>query len=275
MPNAQVEPHDRVASEGFMLIALRIFRVIVGLVGIWQAVGLLPILTNWLPHLQSTTENMWAIAFVKFLMLTICAVLYYWLGKVKSRYESARSPTSELPSIGIALAVISVVGIAAAIVLPALSPPPSNAVLNPQPQRQATQERQTVPPPPLGFAVDAPARSASATAPTTLKFQCSGIYTQRENSASQEFPIKGAALQIDGDQVSISGAAVFDGTFTIITRLESGIGFQNPNDETLGGFFNRFGDLSLIDRLGPENPDGSFQVSATSALVCQNAKPMF
>jgi type II secretory pathway component PulF len=86
-----------------MLTTLRILRGIVGFIAIWQVIGLLPIFTNWLPNLGSTTGNMWAIAILKLLVLAISGTAYYWLGRIKAKYENADARTSELPAIGIAL----------------------------------------------------------------------------------------------------------------------------------------------------------------------------
>lgn len=101
-----------------MLTTLRILRGIVGFIAIWQVIGLLPIFTNWLPNLSSTTGNMWAIAILKLLVLAISGAAYYWLGRIKTRYENADARTSELPAIGIALGAVVALGVTAAIVIP-------------------------------------------------------------------------------------------------------------------------------------------------------------
>lgn len=103
-----------------MLMTLRILRGIAGFIAVWQVIGLLPVLTNWLPNASATTGNMWAIAFVKFLVLLICSTAFYWLGRIKKRYENPNAPTTELPAIGIALAAVLVVGLAAAFIIPTL-----------------------------------------------------------------------------------------------------------------------------------------------------------
>ena len=104
-----------------MLMTLRTLRVIVGFITIWQIIGLLPVLTNWLPNANATTADMWAIAFIKFFVLLICSTAFYWLGRIKRRYEFADAPTSELPAIGGALAVVFVIGLVAAFIIPTLS----------------------------------------------------------------------------------------------------------------------------------------------------------
>lgn len=138
------------------------------------------------------------------------------------------------------------------------------------------QEHQAAPQPTLASQTPPTVQEAPAPQSTALKFQCSGSYTQHTNGTSQEFALAGVSVEIGDSYIDISGANVFDGTLAIINRLENGIGFQSPRDETISGFFNRFtGQLSLLDRLGPKNADGSFQLSANSALNCQNAHPMF
>ena len=123
-------------------------------------------------------------------------------------------------------------------------------------------------------ATSEPAQSAQQVA--TQKFQCNGSYTKRIPGTPEEFTLSGVAVEVGDTFVVVQGAAVFDGNFKIINHLDNGVGFESPRDETLSGFFNRFsGELSLIDRLGPKNADGSFQVSANSSLICKTANAMF
>lgn len=104
-----------------MLTTVRVLRVLVGLVAVWQAIGLLPVLTNWLPNLQNVTGGMWAIAFVKVLVMLLCGGIYFWLGKIKSRIDSSGKNTSEGRLIIFTVLALMAIGVALAIVIPALS----------------------------------------------------------------------------------------------------------------------------------------------------------
>ncbi len=104
-----------------MLTTVRVLRVLAGLIAAWQIIGLLPVLTNWLPHLENVTGGMWAIAFVKVLVMLICAGIYFWLGKIKSRIEGAGKSTSEGRLIVFAVLAVLAIGVALAIAIPALS----------------------------------------------------------------------------------------------------------------------------------------------------------
>lgn len=140
-----------------MLTFLHVLRFFLGLLAIWQVIGLLPVVTNWLPNLQSTTGNMWAIAFVKFVVLAASAAAYHWLGRFKKKYESPGASTSELPVIGIAVGVLLLLGFALVIALPALHrSEDKTAQSNPPPRATVLAEPQagSVPISPSGFVVD-------------------------------------------------------------------------------------------------------------------------
>lgn len=154
-------------GECRMLIILRILRVVFGFIGVWQVLGLLPVVTNWLPNLGATTGDMWAIVLIKLVVLALCAAIYYWLGKIKKKYESADTSTNELPIIWIAIAAIFVLSIALAIALPALNhQPPDLAPAQTQSASEnltrddATAHSQEAPPPPPSPVINDPMRSA-------------------------------------------------------------------------------------------------------------------
>ena len=78
-----------------MLTIIRGLRVLVGLVGVWQAIGLLPVFTNWLPNLQYVTGGMWGLAVVKVSIMLFCGGIYYWLGTVKKRIAETGAGSSD------------------------------------------------------------------------------------------------------------------------------------------------------------------------------------
>lgn len=155
-------------------------------------------------------------------------------------------------------------------------PLPREPAAQPQPAASSVQPAGTIPaqdeePSEIVASVPQPQPQ-----PMLLKFQCNGTYTQRDQGNPLELSLNGASIEISDTHVNVSGAGVFDGSLRIINNLQNGIGFQSEQDETISGFFNRFsGELSLLDRIGPKNADGSFQLSTNSSLKCQNASPMF
>lgn len=105
-----------------MLTTIQILRVLVGLIAAWQIVGLLPVLTTWLPNLHSVTGGMWAIAFIKLLVMTIFGGAYLWLGKIKRRFANHEKTTSEARIIVFAIIALLAIGIVLAIVIPTYLP---------------------------------------------------------------------------------------------------------------------------------------------------------
>lgn len=104
-----------------MLITLRVLRVLFGLVAAWQVLGLFPVITNWLPNLHAVTGAMWAIAFIKFIVLIVCSGVFYWLGSIKKKYENPGANTSENRIIGVIILSLICLGIVLAILIPPLS----------------------------------------------------------------------------------------------------------------------------------------------------------
>ncbi|MCZ8166729.1 hypothetical protein [Silanimonas sp.] len=104
-----------------MLTMIRILRVLVGLVAAWQILGLLPVITSWLPNIREVTGGMWAVALLKALVLVVCSALYVWLGRVKARISGAEQKQSETRIIGWMLLGICAIGIVAGIVIPVIS----------------------------------------------------------------------------------------------------------------------------------------------------------
>ena len=100
-----------------MLMTLRILRVIAGFVAIWQIIGLLPVLT-WFSNVNAITGKMLAFVVAKLIVLLIFSTTFYWLGRVKKRYEPAGVTTSELPAIGFAIFAFFVLALVLAFVIP-------------------------------------------------------------------------------------------------------------------------------------------------------------
>src|SRR5262245_65158280 len=91
----------------------------------------------------------------------------------------------------------------------------------------------------------------------TIKMQCQGSYSNFQKSDLRSVPISGIYIEISEDQVKILGAPGFDSMYSIVTRKETGIGFQIASNTSYGGFLDRFtGQLSLMQE-GPAKSDGS------------------
>ena len=104
-----------------MLATVRVLRVIAGLIAAWQILGLLPVLTTWLPNFGQVTGSMWAIALLKGLVFLIFGGIYVALGKVKRRLEKSGASSSEGRGVIYGVFGLLVVGIVLAIALPAIS----------------------------------------------------------------------------------------------------------------------------------------------------------
>ena len=100
-----------------MIVFIRVLRIFLAAVAIWQGVGLLPVLTDWLPNLAAVTGGMWAIVFLKVLALVLCAGAFYALGRVKRRIAVKPEKHSDFVLAGLAILVLVVVAIAVAVVM--------------------------------------------------------------------------------------------------------------------------------------------------------------
>lgn len=95
--------------------AIRVIRVFVGLVAAWQALGLLPVLTTWLPNLHRVTGGMLAIAIIKFLAMFLCGGVYFWLGKFKKRFDNEGGGVSD--SRIVMFSILAALGFGAILVI--------------------------------------------------------------------------------------------------------------------------------------------------------------
>lgn len=103
-----------------MFTAIRVLRVLVGLVAVWQVLGLLPILT-WLSNLYAVTVGMWMTAAIKFFVMVLCGGIYFWLGKVRNRIDNSGKVTSEGRIIIVVVLTLTALGTVLALIIPALS----------------------------------------------------------------------------------------------------------------------------------------------------------
>ena len=106
------------------------------------------------------------------------------------------------------------------------------------------------------------------------KLQCNGTYTNF-GMQLQDVPLNGIYIEISGNRVRVFGAAGFDGTYAIVTRLEHGMGLQHEFNHSYGGFLNRFsGTLSLTEK-GKIGSDGSYKLNQLLTAMCGKAKLLF
>lgn len=71
-----------------MSTVIRFFRVIVGLIAIWQVFGLLPIFT-WLSNLHAVTVGMWITVAIKSFFMILFGGIYFWLEKFRNRIDDS------------------------------------------------------------------------------------------------------------------------------------------------------------------------------------------
>lgn len=100
-----------------MITILRVLRVIFAAVGLWQIIGILPVLT-WVNNPRAVTLGMAAGVAVKVALAAFCAGAFYWLGKVKRRRSTQRERVSDVAIAGISLAAVVIVIVVVALVLP-------------------------------------------------------------------------------------------------------------------------------------------------------------
>ncbi|WP_447731652.1 hypothetical protein [Rhodanobacter soli] len=105
---------------------------------------------------------------------------------------------------------------------------------------------------------------------------CHGTYSDYSLASVRDSPVSGIYLQVSNDRVKVQGAAGLDGTYSVIHRLENGIGIQIASNQAFSGFLNRFsGKLSLMEKDGMVKPDGSFQVRQILNADCAKAHSIF
>lgn len=84
-------------SKSPMIVTLRVLRVVFVVVGLWQIVGLFPVVT-WLSNPAAITLGMVGIVVFKAVVGGICAEAFYWLGRLEQkrlRSTSRPNPSSD------------------------------------------------------------------------------------------------------------------------------------------------------------------------------------
>lgn len=131
-----------------MITLLRVLRVTFAAIGLWQIIGIVPVVT-WVSNPRAVTLGMAASIVFKAVVAAICAGAFYWLGKLKRKRSTAKERIGDVAIAGISLVAMVIVVVVVALVLPsrsdsvgsqteASSPqePPSQS--NPQAQEPAT-----------------------------------------------------------------------------------------------------------------------------------------
>lgn len=77
-----------------MVTALRVLRVLFGILGLWQLIGLFPVLT-WLTNPKAVTLSMVAVVVFKVIAAAVCGGMYYWLGRIKRKQKDQSHQTSD------------------------------------------------------------------------------------------------------------------------------------------------------------------------------------
>lgn len=110
---------------------------------------------------------------------------------------------------------------------------------------------------------------------SAAKLQCEGIYTNYTLLDMRDIPINGIYIEISGDRVKVLGALGFDSTYSVINRLENGLGIQLDSNKSYGGFLNRFsGQLSLTEK-GEVGKGGSYKMRQSISALCSKARSLF
>jgi len=100
-----------------VITVLRVLRVIFAVVGLWQIIGILPIVT-WVNNPRAVTLGMAASVVFKVVIAAVCGGAFYWLGKLKRRRTTVHERVSDVVIAGISLAATVVVVVVVALVVP-------------------------------------------------------------------------------------------------------------------------------------------------------------
>ena len=110
---------------------------------------------------------------------------------------------------------------------------------------------------------------------SSIKLQCEGTYNDFSTPNLRDIPVKGIYIEISGDRVTVAGAPGFDSVYSVISRLDDGLGFQLNSNISYGGFLNRFsGELNLMEK-GKVSKDGSYKIRQLLSAHCINARALF
>jgi hypothetical protein len=115
----------------------------------------------------------------------------------------------------------------------------------------------------------------SAQDQSPIKLQCEGTYSDFSKPDIRDIPVKGIYIEISGNRVTVLGAPGFDSTYSVINRMENGLGIQLDSDRSYEGFLNRFsGELSLMEKDNIAK-DGSYKIKQMLSAVCYKARSLF
>lgn len=243
-------------------IVLRGARVLAGVVAAWQCIGLLPVLT-WISRPSAVTLGMVGTVLFKLVILALCVAAFYWLGNLKRKHGIQPERIGDAPLAGVLL--IAVIMVVAGIALLAPSNNSPDKVSSQTPMPNSTQE-----------AAVPTASSAEQPQPTPIKFQCQGTFTDYDAQTPQAAPVSGVYVEVADNDVTVTGSPGFDAVYSIITKLDKGVGFQYESDPDYSGFFNRLdGNIDILQKNGPTQNDGSFKVHKVMQLTCQKANALF
>lgn len=110
-----------------------------------------------------------------------------------------------------------------------------------------------------------------------VNLSCNGTYHIAKDKNTDELPIEGILVEISKDNVKISSAPGFSGTYKISYDEADGIGFIYEADKRYGGFINRLsGKMDLMERKKEKaNADGSYHINQIIRATCSSASPLF
>ena len=110
---------------------------------------------------------------------------------------------------------------------------------------------------------------------SAARFQCEGTYSNYTLPDMRDISVNSIYIEISGDRVKVLGAPGFDSTYSVIIRLENGLGIQLDSNKSYGGFLNRFsGQLSLTEK-GEVGKDGSYKIRQSISALCSKAHSLF
>lgn len=104
----------------YIIIIIQALRVLVGLIAVWQVLGLLPVLSLF-SNLQALDVGIWIAVATKTFVMILCGGIYFWLGKVKNRIDNSGKAALEVRIIIVITLALIALGIALSIIIPVLS----------------------------------------------------------------------------------------------------------------------------------------------------------
>lgn len=112
-----------------MITLLRVLRVMFAAIGLWQIIGIMPVVT-WVSNPRAVTLGMAASVVFKAIVAAICAGAFYWLGKLRRKRSTAKERISDVAIAGISLVVMVAIIVVVALVLPSSNSPNNSELSN-------------------------------------------------------------------------------------------------------------------------------------------------